>query len=256
VGYEERGSGTATPLVLLHAFPFSRGGWAGLIDELAARRRVIAVDARGFGESPLRGTYTVASLASDVGALLDSLSIPRAVLLGMSMGGYTALAFAARFLARLAGLILANTRAGADSADARAGRDKAIATIKQAGVEAYLTDSLARLLSPSAPPALLGYVRAQAETRPASLVAGLEAMRARPDRTSELGAIRCPTLVIGGAEDQLVPRHEIERMAAAIPGAKLAMIPGAGHLSHLEAPTAFAAEVNAFLDGLADGSAV
>src|SRR5215468_5642792 len=105
IGYHDRGSGPA--VVLLHPFPFDRLIWAGIADALAARFRVIAVDARGFGESPLDERYAIADLADDLAALLAALDVPQAALVGMSMGGYTALAFAARHAARLGALILA-----------------------------------------------------------------------------------------------------------------------------------------------------
>src|SRR3954467_12834470 len=98
-GLDDRGTGPAT--ILLHPFPLRRDAWAGIADALAARRRVIAVDARGFGQSPLAGPFAIADMADDLAALLDRLSIATATVVGMSMGGYTALAFAARHRDRL-----------------------------------------------------------------------------------------------------------------------------------------------------------
>src|SRR3954454_24756824 len=246
VGYEERGAGS--PVVLLHPFPFARGIWSGLTDVLVARHRVISVDARGFGETPLgENGYTVDDLADDLAALLDELGVARAAVLGVSMGGYTALAFAVRHPARLAALILADTRAGADSAETRKARDGAIGRIKASGSGPYLDGSLARLLSPSASAELVGFLRGRAETREASLIAGIEAMRDRPDRTGQLGAIRVPTLTIRGSDDQVTPALDMQQMAGAIAGARFVTIPGAGHLSHIEAPQAFQRELMPFL---------
>jgi pimeloyl-ACP methyl ester carboxylesterase len=246
VGYEDRGGGGA-PVVLLHPFPLSRGSWNGLADALAAHHRVIAVDARGFGESPLAAPYAIADLADDLAALLAELDVERATVLGMSMGGYTALAFAARHPDRLAALVLADTRAAADSAETRTARAAAIDLIRQAGPEAYLVASLPRLLSPGAPTALATSLRARAETRAASLVAGLEALRDRPDRTGELGAIRCPSLLVCGESDQVTPAAEMRRMAEAIPGSTFALVPEAGHLAQIEAPDAFERALAPFL---------
>jgi 3-oxoadipate enol-lactonase len=250
VSHDDRGRGS--PIVLLHPFPFARTVWAGLADELAARRRVITVDARGFGRTPLSGPHAIADAADDVAALLDELGVARASLLGMSMGGYTALAFAARHRQRLSALILADTRAAADSADARAGRAAAIDTIRGAGSGAgtYLASSLPRLLSPAAPPALVAHLRARAETRAASLVAGIEALRDRPDRSAELAAITCPTLVVCGDGDQVTPAAEMRQVAAAIPGARFALIADAGHIAHVEAPGAFSRALATFLADL------
>ncbi|HVX96108.1 MAG TPA: alpha/beta fold hydrolase [Polyangia bacterium] len=251
VGYEDRGTGEA--VVLLHPFPFGRDLWAGrggaedVTAALARRFRVLAIDARGFGESELGGApYSVAELADDLAALLDALAIPRAAVLGMSMGGYTALAFAAKHAARLSALVLADTRAAADSPEVRAKREEALATIRARGPAAYLDGSLARLVSPDAPAALHAFVRARAETRADSLAAGLAALRDRPDRTAELPAIACPTLVVCGAQDLISPPAEMRGVTAAIPRARYVELPGAGHLAHLEAPEAFTAAVSQF----------
>jgi len=246
IGYDDCGSGPAT--VLLHPFPFSRTIWAGMADALAAGRRVITVDARGFGELPPAGPFAIADLADDLAALLDRLDVARATVLGMSMGGYTALAFAARHRDRLSALVLADTRAAADSAETRAARAVALATLANAGPAAYLATSLPKLLSPRAPPSLLAHVTARAETRAASLRAGIEAMRDRPDRSGELGAIACPTLVVCGVDDQVTPAAEMKQIAAAIAGARFVPIADAGHLSHIEAPGAFMRAVTSFLD--------
>jgi len=252
IGYEERGAGS--PVVLLHPFPFARGIWSGLTEVLALRHRVITVDARGFGESPLgdRG-YAIDDLADDLAALLADLGVPRAAVLGMSMGGYTALAFAVRHPARLAALVLCDTRAAADSAETRKARDGAIGRIKATGSGPYLDGSLARLLSPEAPPALVTFLRERAETRAASLIAGIEALRDRPDRTAELRAIHAPTLAIRGSGDQITPAPDMQQMADAIAGATLVTLPGAGHLSHVEAPAAFERALTPFLATAIEG---
>jgi 3-oxoadipate enol-lactonase len=251
IGYDDRGRGA--PVVLLHPFPFTRASWDELATAMEGRFRVLSVDARGFGESALRARggssapYAISDLADDLAALLDALELPRAALLGMSMGGYTALAFAARHGARLTALVLADTRAAADSPDARAGREVALATIHGRGADAYLDSSLARLVSPGATPATHASVRARAAGQADSLVAAVEALRDRPDRTAELGAIACPTLVVCGAADQVIPAAEMRRMSDVVPGARYVELAGAGHLSHLEAPEAFTTAVSSFL---------
>jgi 3-oxoadipate enol-lactonase len=246
IGYEARGAGP--PIVLLHPFPFARGIWTDVADVLAPRYRVIAVDARGFGETPLGATgYAIADLADDVAGLLDHLGVTRAGVLGMSMGGYTALACALRHPQRVSALVLADTRADADPAPMRAARDGAIARIRAGGSGPYLDGSMARLLSPAAPITLVAFLRARAEDRATSLIAGIEALRDRPDRRGELGALRCPTLIIRGADDQVTPPDVMREMAAAIAGATFVELPGAGHLSHLEAPGPFERALTPFL---------
>ena len=246
VGYEERGAGS--PVVLLHPFPFARGIWSRLTDVLAVRHRVIAVDMRGFGESPLGDHgYSMDDLADDLAALLAELGVARAAVLGMSMGGYAALAFSVRHPAQLSALVLCDTRAAADSAETRKARDGAISRIKATGSGPYLDGSMARLLSPEARPETVSFLRDRAETRAASLIAGIEALRDRPDRTAELGAIRVPTLAIRGSGDQITPADDMQQMAGAIAGATFVTIPGAGHLSHIEAPEAFERALTPFL---------
>jgi pimeloyl-ACP methyl ester carboxylesterase len=252
VGYDVRGAGA--PVVLLHPFPFDRRIWASVTDGLSRRYRVIAVDGRGFGETPLGGGgEAIAEQADDLVALLDHLEVPRAAVLGMSMGGYVALAFAARHPGRLAALVLCDTRAGADDAKLRAARDGAIARIRETGSGPYLDGSLARLLSPTAPPARVAFLRARAETRAASLIAGIEALRDRPDRSGDLAAIRCPTLVLRGSDDQVTPAEDMQAMAAAIAGATFVPLERAGHLSHVDAPGAFERALTPFLTTALEG---
>jgi 3-oxoadipate enol-lactonase len=239
LSYDDTGSGE--PIVLLHAFPFDRRMWWSTAAALAGRHRVIAPDLRGFGESPASGPFSIADLADDVAALLDVLGLSRATLLGLSMGGYVALAFAARHGARLERLVLADTKAGPDTPEARRGRDEAIALVQAEGVEAYLERQLPRLLSPGASDALRASTRALGLQTPEALVNGLVALRDRPDRTGELGQIAVSTLVMVGAEDRVTPPSEARAMAAAISGARLVELPAAGHLSNLEAPAAFEA---------------
>jgi 3-oxoadipate enol-lactonase len=237
LAYETVGAGR--PLVLLHAFPFDRRIWKGLA---VPGRMLILPDLRGFGESPLR-PFLLADLADDVASLLDALGLARAAVGGMSMGGYVALAFARRHRGRTEGLLLADTKAGPDTPEARQGRDEAIALVRTAGVSAYLEKQLPRLLSPSASEAVRERARALGNQPVAAVINGLEAMRDRPDRRPELADITCPTSITVGAADPLTPPGEARAMAAAIPGARVVEIPGAGHLSNLEAPEAFAAAV-------------
>ena len=231
-------------MVLLPPFPFDRRVWAATTTPAltAAGFRTIAIDYPGFGPEEAAAPpedLSIASIADRVAGLLHQLAIGRATLLGMSMGGYVALAFAARFPERLAGLILADTRASADGAAALAGRAQALETLAGRGVDAYLDGSLPRLLAPQASPATLALARRLAVTRADALAAGLRALRDRPDRREDARAVTSPTLVVCGAEDQVTPPAEMKELAASIPGARYVEIPAAGHLCHLEAPEPF-----------------
>jgi 3-oxoadipate enol-lactonase len=246
LAYESYGKGK--PLVLVHAFPMDARMWRGTAQALAERCRVITPDMRGFGGSDLgTGVHGIADMADDVAALLDILGIERATVGGLSMGGYVTLAFAARHRARLDGVILADTRAAADSDSVRAGRAAALESVEKEGVEAFVERQLGALLSPAASEAVRAQARAIGRQSKAGLLAGIRALRDRPDRRGELGAIACPTLVVVGTDDKISPPAEMTEMAQAIPGARLVEIAGAGHLSNLERPSEFVAAVSDFI---------
>jgi 3-oxoadipate enol-lactonase len=239
--------GAGLTCVLLHAFPFDRRQLAAVGTRLGARARILVPDLRGFGESELDGPYQIADLADDVAELLDAMEVERAVVGGISMGGYVSLAFAARHARRLLGLVLADTRAGPDSPEARAARDQAMDLVRSSGVPAYVESMLPKLLGPSAPEETRDQVRSLGAQRAEAVLAGLAALRDRPDRRDELGRITCPTLILVGTDDVVTPPSEATAMTAAISRAVLVEIPGAGHLANLEAPLPFAQALAGFL---------
>ncbi len=246
LAYESFGGGE--PLVLVHAFPLDGRMWTSTARSLAGRCRVIVPDMRGFGASDLGGgDPSIADMADDVAALLDSLGLQRASVGGLSMGGYVSLAFAARHRARLERLILADTRAAADSEVARAGRADALALVAREGVPALVERQVAALLSPAASEATREHVRSLGRQSPEGVSAGIRALRDRPDRRAELAAIGCPTLVIVGSGDKISPPAEMADLARAISGARLVEIAGAGHLSNLEKPSEFSAAIAHFI---------
>lgn len=246
LAYESIGDGQ--PLVLIHAFPLDGKMWASTAAALADRCRVIVPDMRGFGASELgAGDPSIADMADDVAALLDSLGIKRATVGGLSMGGYISLALAARHRARLERLILADTRAAADSDVARAGRADALALVAKQGVAALVERQLAVLLSPAASEGVRDQVRGLGRQTPEGVSAGIRALRDRPDRQAELSAINCPTLVIVGTEDKISPPAEMAGITSAISGARLVEIAGAGHLSNLEKPSEFTTAIANFI---------
>lgn len=248
LAYELHGPADGRAVVLLHPFPFDRRFFRDCALVQGEHHRIVVPDLRGFGESALpEGGFSVADLADDLAELLDTLRIERAVVGGLSLGGYVALALAARHRHRLSGLILADTKASADPEAARLARADSIALVRTAGVSAYVDKQLPRLVAASASDELRAQVRMLAAQPAAAVVAGLEALRDRPDRTAELPAVTCPTMIIVGSEDVLTPPAEAEAMSAAIKGALLVCIPGAGHLTSLEAPLAFNTAVAAFL---------
>ncbi|WP_406203138.1 alpha/beta hydrolase [Kitasatospora sp. NBC_01560] len=253
-----RESGTGTPLVLLHAFPLNASMWSAQLDTLPGRTgheaRVIAPDQRGFGGTAL-GTDepSLDAVADDLALLLDAAGIDRAVVGGLSMGGYVALAFARRHPDRLAGLLLANTRATADTAAARANRERiAAAVLARDSVRLLLDEKTAAGQLGPASLHLVDRVQGMIAAAPPAAVAWAQrAMAARPDGLDVLAGLRVPAAVVAGEEDGLVPLAEAELMVRARPDAELTVLPGVGHLSALEAPEAFDAAVRRLLERVA-----
>jgi 3-oxoadipate enol-lactonase len=254
IAFTEDGQGP--PLVLLHAFPLGRAMWKPQVAAFSGDHRVLALDLRGFGGSrPFDGPPSVDQLADDVAALLDDRGVVQpAIVGGLSMGGYAALAFARRHPGRLRALILADTRAEADTPEAKANRDQLIAFASSNPPAAVLEQMLPRLLGArtrAERPAVAEEARrlAAAQT-PAGIVGALQALRDRPDAGPYLARVAVPTLVLVGDEDVLTPPDAARSLAGRIPGSHLEVIPGAGHLSNLEQPGAFNALVRQFLEQL------
>jgi pimeloyl-ACP methyl ester carboxylesterase len=248
VAYDDVGSGP--PLVLLHGFPLDRTIWCPQTRALAARARVIVPDLPGFGESPRAETasgepMSIDGLADLVVALLDALGIQRAVVAGLSMGGYVALAACRRAPERIAGLGLLNTRMEADDDAARRRRSQLIEAVGREGTEAIVTAMLPGLIGKSSRrrlPTLADEVAARMRaTSPATIVDGLLALRDRPDATGTVRALTIPTLLLTGDEDVLTPPEVLARIAATLPAdlpRRHYVVPACGHLSSLERPAA------------------
>ena len=247
---ERRGSGPA--ILFVHGYPLDRTLWAHQLEHLDGWQR-IAVDLRGFGlsDAPDLG-YSLPTYADDLAALLDALQLDDVVLCALSMGGYVAFEFLRRYRERVKGLVLMDTRADADTPEARRARDHAIAVAREHGAAAIAESMMPRLLASDTlrrNPSLAEQVRAMVVATPVPGIAGaLAAMRDRPDSTTMLGTLEgLPTLLVVGEQDEITPPAGHEAMAAAIPGAKLAVIPGAGHLPPLEAPETVTHVLAAFL---------
>jgi 3-oxoadipate enol-lactonase len=227
-------------LLLLHAFPLDASMWEPQISALSGETPIVSPNFPGFGGSPLRGTSVSMDEASDVAAsALAAAGADRAVVCGLSMGGYVALAFWRRYRDRVAGLVLANTRAGADDDQAKE-RRRALAERLRAEGNSFLVDSPPPLLSGRAPAELWGRVRSVIAAQPAEAIAAASlGMAERPDSTEALTRIDVPVLVITSKDDTLIQPGESVSMAGQIPGARLEVIGSAGHLSSLEAADDF-----------------
>lgn len=246
------------PVVLLHAFPLSHAAWEPQFPALDAEFRVLAPDFRGHGASPVGPEPATMDLfASDVLALLDALGIRRAVVVGLSMGGYVALRLAEREPRRIWGLVLCDTRSEADDDAARLKRAAAARRVAALGAAAFAEETVPGLLGRTTlrgRPAVAERVRALAAANPpGGVAAALVAMAARSSTTRALPEFRFPVQVIVGAEDALTPPGRARLMAAEIPGARFAVVPDAGHLSNLENPAAFEAVLLPFLREMRDG---
>ncbi len=258
--YLDQGSGQPA-VVLLHAFPLRAAMWQGQIDALASRVRVVAPDLVGFGDSDAPddpSAYSVDGWADDVARLLDHLGLDRVVVGGQSMGAYVAFAFLRRHRSRLAGLVLADTRPTADSPEVHERRVRQQEQISAGGEsgKAEVVEGLLKTLlcadTHEHRPDVVETARRLMDNPPAGFVGALEAMKRRPDSVADLATVDVPTLVLVGDQDVPSPPDVVETMAQGIPGSELVVVPGAGHLSGLEAPDAFNAGLVDFVSRLQD----
>ena len=255
--YDDGGYGE--PLVLLHGFPHDRTLWSQQRIALASRARCITPDLAGFGESALHEHVTIDAYADDVMRLLDHLGVERAIIGGLSMGGYVALACWRRHAARVSGLILSDTKSTGDTDEAKRKRDEMIALVERDGVQALAAAQITGMVGKrtrESNPALVDLVRTMMERQPAdAVIAALRALRDRPDATPDLTTITVPTLILVGDEDVITPPTDARAMFAALPSAaeaQLDIIAGAGHASCVERPAAVTHAIADFLAARAE----
>jgi pimeloyl-ACP methyl ester carboxylesterase len=255
MAYEVEGSGP--PVLLLHGYPFNRSMWREQVEALRKGFRVITPDLRGLGETEAaedEEPATMNEMAQDVAALLDQLHIDRAVVCGLSLGGYVALAFTRRFPLRVRALVLADTRPQPDTDDARRGREEQARKILAEGMSAISEELLKKALAPatlSERPDIVARVREMIlSTKAEGAAAALRGMAVRSDQTPFLPNILAPTLILVGSEDQPTPPADAELMRREIRGSRLEIIQGAGHVSNLERPDEFNRALTQFLHAL------
>lgn len=240
IHYLDTGSGKDVVL-LLHAFPLHSGMWSRQVAALSPRFRVIAPDYPGLGKStPRPEPSTMEALAEQVLGVLGSLQIDRAIVVGLSMGGYLCFELYRKRPGLFRGLALCDTRAGADTPEGAAGREAFAKNALEKGLHWVADEMTPKLLRPQPDAAAVKEVRHLiGQGTPAGVAAAQRGMARRPDSTPTLATIACPTLVVVGAEDTLTPPAEAARMVAGIKGSRLATIAGAGHLPNVEAPALF-----------------
>lgn len=253
VDYEDRSKGI--PLLLIHGFPLHRGMWAPQIEGLAGAARLLAPDLRGFGKSDTpAGPYGMEDFARDLDGLLGSLKIDRAVLCGFSMGGYIAFAFHKLFAEKVAGMILLDTRAEADTEEGKKKRVEMANSVRQRGIEFAVEAMLPKLLgqvSQRYNPQLLHQVASMIrENKQAGLINAQHAMAARPDSLAYLPEIQCPVLIAVGDQDVLTPVPSSEAMASRIAKCELKIVRGAGHLASMEYPEQVNAAIRDYLKAI------
>jgi 3-oxoadipate enol-lactonase len=250
LAYDVRGDGPA--LLLLHAFPLGMAMWDDQARELSKACQVVRFDCRGFGGSPAGdGLLTMERIASDGAALLDHLGISSATVCGVSMGGYAALAFVRRHADRLRGLVLADTRAAADTDQARRTRAEQADMVRREGAAAIADVVLPKLVGKTTHeqrPQVVARLRELIVANPPRGIAdALAGLAARADSTPLLREIRRPTLVVCGEEDVITPPADAQALHEGIAGSTLEVLPKAGHLASVETPDAFNRVVEAFL---------
>jgi pimeloyl-ACP methyl ester carboxylesterase len=234
-------------LVLLHAFPLDRSMWDREVTALAdAASPIIAPSFPGFGKSELPPDQpTLDDYADAVIGVLDATRVETAAFAGLSMGGYVAFSIWRRHRARVERLALIDTKAEADTPEAKENRARLAALIREHGVEALLK-APPKWLREGAPqwPAVKELIRAQ---QPEAVAQASIAMAGRPDSTRDLSGIDVPTAVIVGEADAITPLANAKTMHERIPRSTLTVIPDAGHLANIEAPEAFDKAMRAWL---------
>lgn len=241
------------PVLFLHGFPFNRSMWQEQIEFLSRRGyRCIAPDLRGLGENRFAGDVaTMEGMARDVAALMDELNLESAVICGLSMGGYVALDFVKLFPERALALVLAGTRAPADTDREKAAREQQVQTILRAGMVpisiATVPKLLARRTLAEKPDVVKDVRNMIIKSDPRGAAAAQRGMAVRRDYVADLAEITVPTLIIVGREDTIRPPADAEFMHRRIAGSQLIVLDDAAHLTNIEQPERFNAVMSEFL---------
>jgi 3-oxoadipate enol-lactonase len=245
--------GDGPPVLLLHPFPVHHEFWKPSTEALSGHYRLILPDLRGHGDSEVgSGPATMEKHARDLARILDDIQIPRVVFVGVSIGGYAFFEFWRRFRERVTAVVLCNTKAQADTADARAGRLRAAEEVMQKGTGPFIESMVPKLLGKSTidsrPDLVDGALRMMRKMSPEGVAQVQRGMANRPDSVSELKSINVPTLLITGDEDLSTGPPEAELMHQNISGSEIRVVPRAGHYAAWEHPEPVGALLRQFLD--------
>lgn len=252
VSYYDEGRSEGTPVIFIHGFPFNKSMWEGQIEFLKNDYRVIAYDIRGHGSSnPGVQEFTVQLFAEDLFLFMDALKIEKAILCGLSMGGYIAFQAIRLQPARIAGLVLCDTQCFADTEEAKEKRHATARHVRENGLKQYATDSLNKLFSKTTLETKKDIVsqieKTILQTPVDTTAATLIALAGRMETCSVLPLIHVPVLIMVGAEDQVTTPETAQKMQELIPGSALRVLEKAGHLSNLEASENFNLYLQTFL---------
>ena len=245
--------GTGPPVALLHSFPAHHELWLPAAQALASRYQLILPDLRGHGDSTVgEGPATMEKHANDIVRILDHAGVGRVPLAGVSIGGYVLFEFWRKYRGRVAALVLCNTKAQADSPEAKASRLQAAADVLEHGTEPFFESMVSKLLGKttrdSRPDLVDGALRMMRKMSAGDVAQVQRGMAERPDSLPDLKTINVPILLITGDEDILTGPPEAELMRQNIPGSELKIIPHAGHYSPWEQPELVGQLLRQFLD--------
>ncbi len=248
-------AGSGSPVALLHPFPVCREFWLPVAEFLSTRYRLIMLDLRGHGDSGLgEGPATMEKHAGDLARLMTAAGVDRAPIVGVSIGGYIIFEFWRRFRERVSALVLCNTKAGADSAEARAGRLQAADDVLKKGTELFFEGMLSKVLAESTrrsrPDLVDGALRMMRKMSPEDIAGVQRGMAERPDSIPTAQTINVPTLIITGDEDPATGVPEAEVMKQNIRGAEMKVVAKAGHYSPWEQPQEVGRLLRQFLDSV------
>jgi len=249
--YEVMGSGA--PVVLLHPFPANREFWKPAAQALASRYKLIMPDLRGHGDSGIgEGPAFMGKHAADLVRILDQEDTGRAAMVGVSIGGYILFEFWRRYRGRVAALVLSNTKAQMDTAEARNGRLQAAADVLERGTEPFINSFLPKGLGKTTlntrPDLVDGARRMMMKMSPEDISLVQKGMAERPDSVPDLKTINVPTMIVTGEEDLFSPLADAELMRKNVSGSELKVIPRAGHYAAWEQPEAVGTVLRQFLD--------
>ncbi|MDP2208428.1 MAG: alpha/beta fold hydrolase [Bacteroidota bacterium] len=251
--YTESGNPAGLPVVFIHGFPFNSSMWTPQLKSISGKYRAITFDVRGHGESDFGdGQFLIEFFVDDLFGLLDYLKIEKAVLVGLSMGGYIALRAIERHPERVAALVLCDTKSAADTNEVKIRRARQIQIVKSVGIARFAEDFLKAIFSEETfirLPSIVDMIRnIILKTSPLSVASTLIALAARTDTTRALPEIKVPTLIMVGERDTLTTPADALEVKNQIPNSEMHIIPNAAHMSNLENSSAFNKHLFDFLE--------